>query len=180
MNNMSAEIIKNALDVLGFDRDSIPDFPVDFHPGFQCVFIQRDPPVHEDTDNVTVSCMGKTWSSHGLFPATKDPLRSVFDECPFFWLMGFSHTSHFDYIYYLDVRDPKVKIYYRGEYGFYGEDRREEISAGFALALLEYEKCKRAGIEAEIVFHARDFIVREKTEFGFQNRPIYFLKDFFK
>ena len=173
MNKKSTETIKNALNVLGVDREEIPDFPHNFETGFQCVFIQKGPPVYECPDNVTVSCMGKIWSNHGLFPIIKDSLMSVFDDCPFYWFMGFSQTSHFDYIYYLDARDPHVRIYYRGEYGFYGEDRREEVSRGFKLAIQEYEKCKNRGIDAEIIFHTRDFIVREKNGTGFQNRPVF-------
>lgn len=146
--------------ILGIALETIPNFPAVFTSGFQCVFIHREPPLPLDPAEITVSCMGKIWSNHGVFPIIKDPYRSVMDEFRFRWFFGVSNTSHFDYIYYVDDRDPHVKIYFRGEFGFYGEDRREEVSRHFHRAMWEYHKMKEKDIRGEIVFHVRDHIIR--------------------
>jgi len=170
--NKKEAIVGEALDILGKSRWEIPAFPGEYQAGFQCVFIPGEKSLEIDPREVTVSCIGKIWSNHGVFPLIRNPNRSIFDEFPFKWFMGFSNTSHFDYIYYLDAQGPDIQIYFRGEYGFYGEDRRNEIAHAFTAAISEFEKCRENKIKAEVIFHVREYIIREMTGRGFVNSPM--------
>lgn len=154
------------------DLPSIPGFPQSYREGFQCLYIpaasfsvteETHPPspFNENSPIITTASIGKIWSNQGLFAIIRDPEKSVFAECPFLWFTGFSSTSHFEYVYYLDNRHPAVKLYFRGEYGFYGEDRREEVSANFIKVLDQFEKSKSEKNPVELVFHVREFIRRQ-------------------
>ena len=173
------EIINELSEILKLEISKLPGFPKEYQAGFQCLFIPKKDEINphfreqvgndDITQKITTASIGTIWSNQGLFPIIKDPVRSVFDDCPFQWFFGFSSTSHFEYIYYLDSRFPGVKLYFRGEYGFYGEDRRDEVSGYFKEALKEFHKYKNHGVDTEIVFHVREFVVREKEENGYKN-----------
>ena len=163
-----SEILKELSQILMTDISQIPGFPKDYKEGFQCLYIPASPLFPEAAfsgkdrnDIITTASIGKIWSNQGLFPIIRNPERSVFDECPFQWFAGYSSTSHFEYVYYLDNRDPAVKLYFRGEYGFYGEDRRGEVARNFRMVLDDFEKHKAKGSPVELVFHVREFIKRQ-------------------
>ncbi len=166
------EILNELSEILMMDLSAVSHFPKEYKEGFQCLYILKSSlspvsvsPVNgvvtENTGNITTSSIGKIWSNQGLFPIIKDSEKSVFAECPFQWFAGYSSTSHFEYIYYLDNRDPSVKLYFRGEFGFYGEDRREEVSGNFRKVLDEFEKSKSERTPVELIFHVREFIKRQ-------------------
>lgn len=143
--------------------------------GRECLFVPAErQDVEVGDEEVTPPVMGKIWSGQGLFPIIKDPCRSVFDECRFNWFAGFSTNARSDFVYYLDRRDPMVKGYFRGESLFMGEGRKEEVFRGFSLFVDNMEQFMKEEVEAEVVFHIRDFILREKTGDGFVNTGVPF------
>lgn len=158
--------LKELSEILMTDLSLIPDFPKHYEEGFQCLYIPAPESsfsgdTERNSDIITTASIGKIWSNQGLFPIIRDPSMSIFDGCPFHWFAGYSSTSHFEYVYYLDNRHPKVNLYFRGEYSFYGEDRRNEAAGNFRNALDVFDKRKAEGKSVELVFHVREFIERQ-------------------
>lgn len=163
------DLKKRIKEILGLNDDFL--FPSSIMKGKECLYILKEGSLL--SGEVAVSSMGKIWSNQGLYPAVKDVSSSIFYETPFLWFCGLSSTAHADYIYYLDQRG-SVKVYFRGEYGFFGEDRKKEVARFFSLIQNIVRQMKEEERCGEVVFHVREGVVRIKKGDTYCNFPIIY------
>lgn len=175
-NNKAAGLsytLEDILNLLGAKKELIPDFPFEHILGNNCFYLPATPQNSEEEYAhdlpLSPSSMGKIWSNQGLLPIIKNPDQSVFQDCRYSWFTGVSGTARWDFVYYIDARNRQIKLYFRDEFSFFGEDRQEEVSQNFTLALNLFKQLLAEGEEGEIISHTGSLVFRKQTQKGYKN-----------